>query len=146
MTGVRAALIGLGCLVTAYGGFVLVTRQDGDALVAAATWLVVGVVLHDAVLVPLVLATGWLAARRLPDRWRRPATVAVVVLGPLTLLAVPVLGRFGAREDNPTLLDRPYVVAWLALVAATAAVVVAVGFVRGRVRQEVSDGARAGRR
>ena len=32
------------------------------------------------------------------------------------LWAIPVLGRFGARHDNPTLLDRNYVAGW-ALVA-----------------------------
>ena len=36
-----------------------------------------------------------------------------VVLGSLTLLAIPVLGRFGERPDNATLLDRNYTVGWL---------------------------------
>ncbi len=39
---------------------------------------------------------------------KAPAVVGCVVLGSVTLLAVPVLGRFGERSDNPTLLDRNY--------------------------------------
>ena len=39
---------------------------------------------------------------------RAPAVAGLVVLGSVTLLAIPVLGRFGARADNPTLLDRHY--------------------------------------
>ena len=49
----------------------------------------------------------------LPRAARAPAVVGFVVLGSVTLLAVPVLGRFGARPDNATLLDRDYVVGWV---------------------------------
>ena len=52
-------------------------------------------------------------ARGCPRSVRAPAAVALVVLGSVTLLAVPVLGRFGARPDNPTLLDRDYSAGWL---------------------------------
>ncbi len=36
------------------------------------------------------------------------------------LVGVPVLGRFGAKADNPTLLDRPY---WLGYAVIVAVVV-----------------------
>ena len=42
-----------------------------------------------------------------------------MVLGAVTLLAVPVLGRFGAQPDNPTLLDRAYGPGWLVLAGLT---------------------------
>jgi len=32
-------------------------------------------------------------------------------------VAVPVLGGFGARPDNPTLHDRPYAAGWLVVAA-----------------------------
>ena len=89
--------------------------------------------LHDAVLAPLtivawcVLAAG--AARRGPAgagrRWAPSCS------GTVTLVAVPVLGRFGARPDNPTLLDRNYSLGWLVL-AALIVVVVAVAAIVGR--------------
>ena len=38
--------------------------------------------------------------------------VGLVVWGGLTVMAIPVLGRFGALAANPTLLDRPYLTSW----------------------------------
>jgi hypothetical protein len=128
----RRLLAGLGVLVAAYGGWLLVSRQDLDRVVAAAEWLVAGVVLHDAVLAPVVLGTWVLLARLAPRSWRAPAAVGLVVLGPVTLLAVPVLGRFGARDDNPTLLDRPYLAGWLLLAGLVVLAVAAAGLVRSR--------------
>ena len=78
-----------------------------------------GVVVHDAVIAPVSLGVGWAL-----DRWgvatvgRRTARDAIgrglLLIGSLTLVAVPVLGGWGRRPDNPTLLDRHYVVGWLA--------------------------------
>ncbi len=49
----------------------------------------------------------------------------ILWFGGVTLTAVPVLGRFGARADNPTRLNRHYVGGWVAftvlITAATAA-------------------------
>ena len=44
---------------------------------------------------------------------RAAAAGGLLVLATVTLAAVPVLGRFGAKPDNPTLLDRPYLTGWL---------------------------------
>ena len=52
------------------------------------------------------------AVRVLPPDRLAPGVVALVVLVPVTLLAIPVLGRFGARADRPTLLDRDYWLGW----------------------------------
>ena len=60
------------------------------------------------------------------------ALVGLVVLGTTTLFAVPVLGRFGARTDNPTLLDRDYTAGWLVLAGIIAAAVVGAALVRSR--------------
>ena len=73
-----------------------------------AFWLAGGVVLHDFVLVPLTLAVCWLGARVLPAGRRAPVAAGLVVLGTLTLLAVPVLGGWGANSDNATILGRDY--------------------------------------
>jgi hypothetical protein len=40
-----------------------------------------------------------------------------------------VLGRFGALDDNPTLLDRPYLVTWLVGCAVTVLLVAVAGAV-----------------
>ncbi|MDQ4055054.1 MAG: hypothetical protein M3237_20490 [Actinomycetota bacterium] len=129
----RAVLGGLGVAVTAYGGWLLVGRTDTGQLVEAAIWLASGVLLHDVVLTAAVLVLAAVALR-LPDPARAPAVVGLVVLGSLTLVAVPMLGRFGARDDNPTLLDRPYLESWLVLVGITVVAVAAVSLVRSRQR------------
>ena len=72
------------------------------------------------------------AARRLPAYVRAPAAVGPVVWGSVTLLAVPVPGRFGARDDNRTLLDRPYVVTGLVGCAVTVLLVGVAGTVRSQ--------------
>lgn len=113
MTRIVLALIGVAA--AAYGGWLLVQRGLGD-LVATVVWLGGGVVAHDAVLAPLTIVAGVLAARLLPRAWLGAAARLAVLVGPLTLLALPVLGRFGARADNPTLLDRPYLTGWLVVV------------------------------
>jgi hypothetical protein len=138
----RVLLGGCGVAVAAYGGWLLWQRPD-DQLVGAGTWLVGGVILHDGVLAPIVLLLGLLAARTLPAGWRGAAAGGLVVLGSVTLVAVPVLGRFGARPDNPTLLDRNYAAGWVVIAAGTAAGVVLAAYL-GRRRERRHRGPGAG--
>ncbi|WP_107765363.1 hypothetical protein [Nocardioides terrigena] len=128
----RVLLGTAGALVAAYGAFLALTRQETGQLVEVAVWLAAGVLVHDVLLSGALLLAGLAGRRLVPPSWRTPATVALVVWGSLTLVAVPVLGRFGARADNPTLLDRPYAASWLVLLVATVTVVVLVGLVRRR--------------
>jgi hypothetical protein len=99
-----------------------VPRED---VVETLWWLAGGVLLHDVVLAPLTLIVGLLAARLLP-RWAFGAAAAgFLVLASVTLIAVPVLGRFGASASNPTLLDRDYWAGWAVFAATVLAVTVA---------------------
>ena len=86
---------------------------------------------HDLALTAVVLLAA-LTVGVLPRPSRAPAAVALVVIGSLTLLAVPVLGRFGERAGNPTHLDRPYLASWLVLVAAATIAVAVAGTLRTR--------------
>jgi hypothetical protein len=122
----RILLGALGVLVGAYGAWLLLSRQDADQLISAGLWLAAGVVLHDAVLATAVLLLGAVALRPVPRAARGPLVAGFVVLGSVTLLAVPVLGRFGARADNPTLLDRDYTAGWLTLAGLTLLAVLTV--------------------
>jgi hypothetical protein len=144
MSGWRIVCGALGFGGAAYG-LVQLLDLGLDNLRATVVWLAGGVLLHDGLLAPLTLA----AASALRLLWRRavPAALAggAIVLGTVTVLAVPVLGRFGARADNPTLLDRNYVLGWLlvaTLTVAASGTAVAVATVRGR-RKGGADGARA---
>lgn len=132
MSAARWVLGGLGVVLGAYGAWLALTRQDADQLVEVAGWLAAGVVLHDVVLAGVLLAGVGLGRRVLPRPWQAPATLALVVWGGVTLMAIPVLGRFGARPDNPTLLDRPYLAAWAASSALAVVAVALAGIVRAR--------------
>lgn len=131
MRTVRAAVAVAGAAAALWGVWKL-TAYSLPELSAVALWLAGGVVAHDALVVPLTLALA-LVARLLPLPWRAPAAVGLIVLAPVTLLAIPVLGRFGARDDNLTLLDRNYWIGWVVLAVVT----VAVCLLAGRRRQRV---------
>jgi hypothetical protein len=132
VSAARLALGGLGVGLALWGAWLALTRQDPVQLVEVAIWLAAGVALHDAIIAGLTIGLVALGRRVLPDAWRAPATLALVVWGGVTLMAVPVLGRWGARADNPTLLDRPYLASWLALTALTVVAVAVAGMVRSR--------------
>ncbi len=119
----RLLLGALGVAVAAYGGWLLL-QEDLSDLVDTAVWLAGGVVLHDFVLVPLTLLLGLALVRLLPANLRAPVVGGLVVLGTVTLMAVPVLGGWGANADNPTILDRNYPVGWLVVAGVTMLVVV----------------------
>lgn len=115
------ALVGLLGVGVGLYGLVLLLDLGTDNLLATATWVVGGIVVHDAVLAPATIAVavlaGLLLRRRLPGAW----VGAAVVLATVTVVGIPVLGRFGARADNPTLLDRDYAVGWAILAVACVA-------------------------
>lgn len=127
----RVALGAVGLAATTYGLMMLDDRGP-ENLRAVVTWLVAGVILHDAVLAPLTILVCVVGARVLPGRFRAPVAGGLLVVGSVTLLAVPVLGRFGARPDNPTLLDRDYTTGWL--VMAGLALVTMLALARRRPR------------
>ncbi|MEU2393506.1 hypothetical protein [Streptomyces sp. NPDC007369] len=134
-------LIGaLGLLLIGIGGWQLAALPDPyDVLV----WLGGALVLHDALLAPLVLATGLLVAA-VPAR----AVVrgVLVTAGALVLVTLPLLLRPGA-PPNPSALPLPYARNLLLVLAAV--VLVAAGAVaaallarRHRARPRPGDGAR----
>ncbi len=128
----RDLLAAFGVLAGGYGAWLLLSRQDSDQLTNAAIWLIVGVVLHDGVIALLTLALAAAVVPRVPVPARAPVAVGFVVLGTATLFAVPVLGRFGARPDNATLLDRNYTAGWLVLSGLVLAAVVVASLIRSR--------------
>ena len=142
MTAARWSLGLVGVVVGLYGAWLLLSRQSGDQLVSAAAWLVGGVVLHDVVMAPVVVVVVAVVGRLAPRPVRPPAAVLLVVVGSVTLLAVPVLGAFGRRSDNASLLDRDYWSGWLVLVGVLV-LLVAVGSLVQRWRR--GDGADPGR-
>ena len=126
----RLLVGGCGVALALYGVFLELSRQDPRQWWEVGIWLAAGVVAHDVVLSALVVLACLVGSRLLPPGWRAPAAVALVVWGGLSVVAVPVLTRAGARPDNTTLLDRPYLATWWAISAIVVLLVAVAGFVR----------------
>ncbi|MCA1306906.1 hypothetical protein LC082_08345 [Microbacterium esteraromaticum] len=56
MSAARMLLWAVGAAGIAYGAWLLVTTQNPQQLLGVAIWLVAAVVVHDALLVPLLTA------------------------------------------------------------------------------------------
>jgi hypothetical protein len=150
MRTARVLLVVAGVLLATYGGWLLLSRQTFAQIEEVAVWAVVGVVLHDAVVAPLALAAGWSAARLLPRTLASAAALILLVIGTLSIVAVPVLVHGTAPQGNATLLDRNYFLGWTTLVVVI--IVTGLGGAwlgrrRGRVMgRSPDDGADPGRR
>ena len=133
----RAARVALGVLGVAgivWGGWLL--RDDGlDRLQSTSLWLVGVVVLHDAVLAPLVVALGVVAVKVLPRNHRALAAVVFIVWATVTLAVANVLSGLGGKPDMDSLLNRPYVSAWLVLTGLVVVGVVVTAAFRARLRR-----------
>lgn len=130
----RVVLGALGAAIGGFGLFLLLGLGAGN-LVATGSWLVGGVLVHDGLVGPALVVSGLLLTRVVPVRRRGPMVVGAVVLGTVTATAIPVLGRFGAREDNPTLLDRDYLAGWV-LFAGLVVLVTGLGMLAAGRRKE----------
>ncbi len=93
-------------------GLLRLLQHDLADTANAVLWLAGGVLVHDAILAPLTIGAAVIAARVLPRRAWAVTASGLVVLLTVTVTAIPVLGSWGARPDNPTLLDRNYVAGW----------------------------------
>ena len=135
----RLALGAVGVLMGLFGALRFLQRDLGQ-IVDSVLWLAGGVVVHDAILAPLTLAVVVLAGRVLPAGARPRVAAALVVVVTVTVVAIPVLGRFGARPDNVTLLDRDYLVGWLAVVALVLLTTLVVVPLASRRRRRAQSG------
>ena len=131
MKALRLLLGATGVVLIVVGAVFLSGDRFGD-LVGVGAWLAGGVVAHDAVIGPLVIVVGALGVPLLPSAFRAPVVVGLVVLMTVTLMAVPVIGRFGAKADDHGLLNRPYVALWLVFAALVVVAVLISSWVRRR--------------
>ncbi|MEV0666340.1 hypothetical protein ACIBI3_19330 [Actinomadura luteofluorescens] len=100
---------------------------DEVPLAGWAKWFAGAAILHDAVLVPAVLAAGALTGL-VPAGQRRVARAALVIGACVTAVAVPVVLAYGRRPDEPSRLPLPYgrnLAIVLGVIAAAAACVLA---------------------
>jgi hypothetical protein len=114
LTAVRLLTGAVGLVLIGWGIRLLLGLEVAD-LVDAGLWLAGGVIVHDAVVAPLVVLAGLATSRVLPLWARGPVVVVGVLVGTVTLTVAPTLGRFGAKPDDPFLLNRAYSAWWLVL-------------------------------
>lgn len=73
--------------------------------------------LHHDLIAPITLVATVLGRHLVPRRAWVAATRGVIVLLTVTATAIPVLGSWGSRSDNATLLDRDYIMGWCVFAA-----------------------------
>ncbi|KAA1397257.1 hypothetical protein [Aeromicrobium ginsengisoli] len=114
-------------------GVWLMRDFTSEQLVSMGTFLAGGVLLHDAVIAPVTVLLGVVAARLLPGRTRSVAAIAFLVWATLTVAFVNVLSGQGGKPDNDTVLHRPYGLSWVVMTALIAAIAATVAYRRRRI-------------
>ncbi len=109
--------LALGTPLMVYGAAELVRQAGFDRAFGAARWLGGGLVLHDFVLAPIVLAAVWVVGRWTPEWLRTPLRAAVLATALVVALALPGLRGYGDRADNATVHPIDYGSAVLTVLA-----------------------------
>ena len=119
MTG-RRVVGTVGVFVILYGGLQVLLNLEAASPFGLAAFLLAVAVLDDLVLVPLAIGAGWVVSRALPRNARQPVVAALVVLGGLTLVALPFALSPARGGESGTLLTEPYARNLLMLAAVLA--------------------------
>lgn len=114
----RLILAAAGALAVLYGGLLVLEQvlHDNPGPVGFLTWWAGGPLLVDLLAVPVVVVTAIGLGRVLPAAWRRAVESAALVNLLLVLVTAPFLSGLGRRPDNPSLLDRNYVLGFCVLI------------------------------
>lgn len=130
-------LVGFGVMGWAVLG--VFSEAERTAPVSWFTWLIGGALVHDLIVLPLVLLVGAGFASLGRPGLARSLRWAVAVGAVITVASFPVVARFGARSDNPTVLPLPagrnLVYIWVGLLA----VAVVVGLLWDRRLARAAD-------
>ncbi|MFS4507001.1 hypothetical protein ACMA46_12265 [Clavibacter sp. Sh2141] len=125
----RVILIAVGVVGLAVGVRTLLDTQRTDQVIGVAVFLLLAILVHDAILSPVVFAAGLLlrkAGRRLPPGALVVVQAGVVVMAVMTLVVVPEIRARAIGNENPTILIADYAprlaLMWLATAVATAGV------------------------
>ncbi|WP_147305887.1 hypothetical protein [Subtercola boreus] len=135
----RTILIGVGVLGLVLGAVVLVSKQDLPAILRVAAWMLGAIILHDAILSPIVFLIGVVARHA----GRRVSKVVLMIIQGgivtgclLMLLVVPEIYAKTLPIANDTVLPFDYAARlgfmWLGLAVLTAGVCVVYLRVAGR--------------
>jgi hypothetical protein len=125
MRSARVLLVSTGIVGLVLGAYILVDSVDLRRLPGLALWIGAAIVLHDAVLAPVVFGLGVLT-RRAGHRLAGSVIMTVqatIVLGSLmTLIVLPAIAAQRQGAKNPTVLPLDYAanlgLFWLVLALA----------------------------
>ena len=138
MRSIRWVLVGGGVLLLAWGAFVMFDSVRLTRIPGVGLWIAAAIVLHDAILAPIIFAFG-IALRRAGRRVS--GTVIAIVQGGIvvgsivSLVAVPVIVATNFAPANASVLPLNYGlnlgIFWLVLAVLTVGLSVGA-FIRGR--------------
>lgn len=126
MTAWRIGLVLAGLGLGLFGLFRLLTQIPTGSLLALGVWLVLALIIHDGLLAPAVVTTGWLVRRSVADRPRRYLQFAVIIASLVTVSALPMIFLRGSQPAVKALLLRDYGMNLILIVGTVAVVTLAV--------------------
>lgn len=104
----RIGLCVSGIVILLFGAVRIVTVVSFIDLLILALWLIAAVLIHDGMVAPLTVATGWLLARILPPRIRRYVQGFLIVGGLVTAIAIPLILRRDTQPASKAILQQNY--------------------------------------
>ncbi len=108
MTRTRVTIGIAGAALIAYGAWRILGTTRLTRPRTLALWLVGAVVLHDGILAPLTMTTGYVIGRIFRPRSRRYVAGALVTAAMITAVAAPLIHRRGRGPAGSTLEVRDY--------------------------------------
>jgi hypothetical protein len=130
----RWAAYALGAAAISYGLYGIASQADKTHPFGWLLWLGGAVLVHDALLAPVVLAVGALTGL-LKEPFRTPLRTGLALAAVTTLATLPTVLTFGRRPDNPSILPLDYprgLLIVLAFIAAATLIVAILSRLRAR--------------
>jgi hypothetical protein len=132
----RIVLAAAGILLGLFGAYRFFTEIPLPNLIALATWMIAALLIHDGVLSPVVVGVGYVLRRFVPDRGRRYLQVALIMIGMITVIAVPMIYLRGSQPAVKALLLQDYganLTVIIGIIAGVTLILYAVHVARDRV-------------
>lgn len=132
----RVGLGAVGVAIIGYGAVRILEQSRYTHPTHLALWLVAALLVHDAVIAPVVLAIGAVLARFVPGRARAYVEGALIAAGLVSSVAVVLIYRehkYGSRSLALLQQDyRAHLVLLLGVIAAVSVLAYAAALVRDR--------------
>jgi hypothetical protein len=130
--------LGVGWAMIATGVALLVTTGGVGHVVDVGIWIVGLDLVHDLAFAPVATVVALGVVALLPRRLRAPVLAGLGASAVVLLLAWPLLGGYGRRRDNPTILPRDYTTSVLVVLGVIWTIAAAWSVVRA-VRARRAD-------